>query len=348
VVEDRLRNFDAEAATRALAGHIDDLSTWYLRLSRRRMSRGAGADRDAAFATLHEALVALARTLAPILPFLSESLYRNLIPSDGADSPDSVHLTRWPTAELRPFRDPALEASMSVARRAVELVRTLRGTAGLKVRQPLARLWLALPSTELAGQAELLELIRVEANVKAVELIDDESDLVERRVKPLLPKIGRRLGPKIPEVMAACREGRLTIAADGSVEVAGVRLAPDEVEVQAAPRPGTVVAHDDGLVAIVDTTVTPELRAEGDARELQRAVQDLRREAALELDDRIVLWLDGLPPDVEPYLTALAIETLADDLRREPSPPDATVGTLQLDGAETRIGLRRLGASRPG
>ena len=128
--------------------------------------------------------------------------------------------------------------------------------------------------------------------MRDVELIADGSELVERRVKPLLPKIGKRLGAAIPAVMAAAREGAVEIADDGSVTLAGVTLAPDEVEIQATPRPGTAVAEDDGLVVVLDTELTPELRAEGDARELARAVQDLRREAGLELDDRIELWID--------------------------------------------------------
>ena len=136
--------------------------------------------------------------------------------------------------------------------------------------------------------------IRDEVNVKSVELIGDESQLVERRVKPLLPKIGKKLGAAIPAVMAAAREGSAEIHPDGSVTLAGVTLAPDEVEILATPRPGTAVAHDEGLVVVIDTELTPELRAEGDARELQRAIQDLRKEAGLELDDRIDVWVDGL------------------------------------------------------
>lgn len=229
---------------------------------------------------------------------------------------------------------------MAVARRAVDLSRTLRGQAGIKVRQPLARLWLALPGGDLPERDALVELIRAEANVKAVEIIGDESELVDRGVKVLLPRVGKRLGPKIPEVMAAAREGRFEIRADGTVTLAGVTLAPEEVEVQATPRPGTEVAHDDGLVAVVDTTITPELRAEGDARELQRAIQDLRKEAELDLDDRIVLWLRGLPASVEPYLGPLLADTLAVDVRRDDPPAGAPTAAVRLDAGEVGIALQ--------
>jgi isoleucyl-tRNA synthetase len=237
-VETRLRDYDVEAATRVVAAYIDDISTWYLRLSRRRMSRGAGGDRDAAFATLHESLVALARTVAPILPFLSESMYANLVVAVDPDAPDSVHLTSWPAPELASLRNEALEEAMAVARRAVDLSRTLRGQAGLKVRQPLARLWLALPGRELAELDALLELVRVEANVKVVERIGDESELVDRGVKVLLPRVGRRLGARIPEVMAAARGGRFELHADGSVTIAGETRRRGRDPGDAAPRHG--------------------------------------------------------------------------------------------------------------
>jgi isoleucyl-tRNA synthetase len=343
VVEERLRDFDAVGATRALSSFMDGLSTWYLRLSRRRFSRSDDAvDRSAAFATLHEALVATSRMLAPVLPFLADTLYANLVPTVDERAPDSVHLTRWPTAEHAGHRDERLEETMDLAQRAVELARTLRGTSRLKTRQPLARAWLAVPGRAGGLGDELLDLVATETNVKALEPIADGSDLVERRVKVLLPKVGKRLGSAIPAVMAAAREGAVEFGADGSVTLAGVTLAPDEVEIQATPRPGTAVAEDDGLVLVLDTELTPELRAEGDARELSRAVQDLRREAELALDDRIELWLDGLDAAVDPYLPAVLADTLA-DRRDDPAPTDAHRATVALDGGDVTIALRRAG-----
>jgi isoleucyl-tRNA synthetase len=343
-VEERLRDYDAEAATRAIGEAIDDLSTWYLRRTRKRFARSADrADRGTAFATLHLALVSLVRVMAPILPFLTEAIYDNLVTADDATAPDSVHLTAWPTAELADLRDETLEAAMATARRAVELVRTLRGQAGLKTRQPLARLWLALPGGELVERDALLALVADEVNVKAVELIGDESELVERRVKPLLPKIGKKHGSRIPAIMAAARAGEFEIRPDGSVDLAGLTLAPDEAEILATPRPGTAVAHDEGLVVVIDTTLTPELRAEGDARELQRAIQDLRREAELDLDDRIEAWVEPLPPSLDGYLAAVAAETLADAIVGGPIPGGLPTVSIELDTGTVRLALRRAG-----
>jgi isoleucyl-tRNA synthetase len=345
VVRDRLADTDAVGATRAISTFVDDLSTWYLRLSRKRFSRNDdGADRAAAFATLHGALLAMCRIAAPILPFVTDTMYGNLA-ADLAEAPDSVHLTRWPSEELAPGRDAVLEEAMETARTAVELARTLRGSAGIRTRQPLARMWLALPGGDLSEREALIGLIRDEVNVRTVELIGDESELVERRVKPLLPKIGKKHGSAIPAIMAAARENVVEYGADGSVTLAGVMLAPDEVEILATPRPGTAVAHDEGLVVVIDTQLTDDLRAEGDARELQRAIQDLRKEAGLALDDRIELWVDGLAEDVAAHLPSVAEETLAGAVHSSAAPAGATLssGSVDLTAGTATIALRRLG-----
>ena len=153
--------------------------------------------------------------------------------------------------------------------------------------------------------------------MKAVELIGDGSELVERRVKPLLPVIGKKHGNRIPAIMAACRANEVRILPDGSVALADLVLAPDEVEILATPRPGTAVAHDEGIVVVIDTRLTADLRAEGDARELTRAVQDLRKQAELALDARIDLFLTGdvgVLAALEPYVGSVGAYTLANTL----------------------------------
>jgi isoleucyl-tRNA synthetase len=143
--------------------------------------------------------------------------------------------------------------------------------------------------------------------------------------------------------MAAAREGAVEIHPDGSVTLAGLTLAPDEVEIQATPRPGTAVAENDGLVVVLDTELSPALLAEGDARELQRAIQDLRKDAGLELDDRIDLWVGDVDPAVREHLPAVAAETLAELAGGDPA-ADALAADVALAGGPVRVSLRR----RPG
>ena len=343
-VELQLKAYDALDAARAIDGFVEDLSTWYLRRSRKRFSRTADVNgRAAAFATMQTALVSLARIAAPIMPFLTETIYQNLVVDGGVSgAPDSVHLTTWPTAELKDLDDRPLQASMEVVMRAVDLARTLRSQAGIKVRQPLARMWLAMPGPDrLVDQDALLELLKDEVNVKSIELIGDESELVDRRVKPLLPKIGKKLGAAIPAVMAAAREGHFEIHPDGSVTLGGVTLAADEVEIQATPRPGTAVAHDEGLVVVIDTGLTPELRVEGDARELQHAIQDARKEAGVELDDEVSVRVEA-PAEAEstlrPFVDSVELETRS-KIEFGQLPAGVNVVAVDLDAGPTRVGL---------
>src|ERR1035437_8630568 len=276
------------------------------------------------------------------MPFLSESIYQNLVVAGGLkDVPDSVHLTSWPTDELDQLNDRALQASMDVAMRAVDLARTLRSQVGIKTRQPLARMWLAMPGPDrLVDQDPRLDLLREEVNVKSIELIGDESELVDRRVKPLLPKIGKKLGGGIPAVMAASRENRFEILPDGSVLMGGVILAPDEVEIQATPKPGTAVSHDEGLVVVIDTELTPDLRAEGDARELQRAIQDARKEAGVELDDEVNVQVEAsaaVQSVLARYIGSVATETHTKIAFR--AVQAAVAQTIELDSGPIRVGL---------
>jgi len=351
-----LEEYDARRAALRLGQHIDELSTWYLRRSRRRFSRSDDAvDRGQAFGVLHAALVGVARTLAPILPFFSERLYQDLVVATDDSALDSVHLTRWPDEELADRRDERLEKAMSTLLRVVELTRTLRGQAGLRLRQPLARLWLAMPTGSLGSgdedvEAALLDLLADEVNVKQVILIGDESELVERKVKPLLPIIGPRLGAAIPAVMAAARAGDVEYLADGGVRLGGVDLAANEVEILASPRPGTVVAHDDGLLVVLDTQLDDDLRAEGDARELLRGVQDLRKQAGLALDGLVDLWLHA-PEEVlaplRPHLDRVAQDTLAAEIHHASPPRELPTASHPVSNGAVQLAIRARANGRP-
>jgi isoleucyl-tRNA synthetase len=346
-VRTRLEEFDAAGAVRLVGTFIDELSTWYLRRSRGRMRLTAPqSDRNAAFSTLHATLIALSRVLAPILPFLSESMYQNLVAGTMPQLPDSVHLTSWPDDIMAQHRDQKLEAAMDYIVRAVDLGRTLRSQAGLNLRQPIRHVWVALPAGAAVDEELLASLGEDDLlNAKSIERIAGDSDLIERRVKPLLPKIGKRLGPQTQAVLAAARNNEVEYLSSGAVRLAGVELAADEVELIATPRAGTAIAHDQGLVVAIDTELDDELRAEGDARELTRAVQDLRKQAGLELDDTIELWLSA-PSDVlaplHPYMARVAADTLADNLAHDEAPSDALHATQSIGGGDVVISLRRI------
>jgi isoleucyl-tRNA synthetase len=323
-VEASLRSYDAYAAVRRLEEGIDELSTWYLRRTRERFAADAPEeDRNAAFDTLHQALLTLLRVASPISPFFTDSLYRNLVDGDQAKggvgaaggvvggaarplaeairtggAPGSIHLLHWPTEESAGWRDSELELAMDRTIRAAELGRSVRSAAGIRTRQPLARARVVL-GVDGRDASALQEILADELNVKSVESVDDASGLFERRVKVLLPKVAKRLGASTQVVMQAARDGKVEFLPGGAVRIAGADLSADEIEIQAVPREGQHVAEDDGLIVELDTTLTPDLILEGDARELIRAVQEARKSAGLQREDRVEMEVRGAPGELE-------------------------------------------------
>ena len=350
-VRGSLDAYDASAACRGMEAFVEDLSNWYVRRNRRRFWKGElDADKAAAYATLHEVLVTFTRLLAPIVPHVADALWQNLVASVDASAPDSVHLADFPGALAR--ADPTVERQMALARRIVALGRTARAASGWKVRQPVAAVRVKLPArasalsndpeVDSALTAEILD----ELNAKRLELISDESAMVERTLYPLLPVIGPRHGRSVAAVMAGARAGDWRLLDDGRAEVGGITLEPDEFELTARARPGHDVATDGDLLVAIDTQLDEALMAEGLAREVGHRLQNLRKAAGYQISDRIIASVDGDPDLVArlaPHRDWLAEEILATDLvlGREMEDADRRE-EAELDGAKLRLAVRRL------
>jgi isoleucyl-tRNA synthetase len=316
--------YDAARATRAIEAFVDDLSNWYVRRNRRRFWKGElDADKRAAYATLHEVLATLSRLLAPFVPHLADALWGNLVAAVDPAAPDSVHLADFPERQAGRAL-PEVDAGVALVRQIVALGRTARAASGLKTRQPIAVLRVKLPvsiggllspdpATAAALQADLLD----ELNAKSLDLLTDASDLVERTLYPLLPIIGPRHGSAVAAIMAGARAGDWHLLPDGRAEVGGVQLASDEFQITARARPGHAVAEEGDLLVALDTQLTPELEAEGLAREVAHRLQGLRKAAQLEVSDRIVATVAGdgkLLDWLALHRDWLAAETLAVEL----------------------------------
>ena len=336
-VEEALRAYDAHAAVARLELAIDELSTWYLRRSRDRFESSANADdRSDAFTTLHDVLVTLVQVASPIAPMLTDAIYINLA-SDSDSS--SVHLQPWPSDRVRSWRDRKLESDMNRVVRAAELGRSVRSAAALRTRQPLARARVVFGGE--TPNRELLAVLADELNVKLIEPVSDASGLFERKVKVLLPKVGKRLGSRLQAVITAARMGEVTFLPTGAVVIEGMEFSPDEIEVQATPREGGFVAEADGLVVELETALTPELIAEGDVRELSRAVQELRKRSGMRLGETILLALPKSARGLAPYSQAIARSVGARDINFDHDDNDES-GKVTLSFGDIGFSIHRL------
>jgi len=290
-VTEALEGFDALAGATRLGTFVDDLSNWYVRRSRPRFWKAAD---PAAHATLHRCLVATAELLAPFCPFLADELHVTL--TGGA----SVHLADWPSPSG--CRDEELAASVAAARRLVALGRSARTDAKVKVRQPLSRALLLHPGTSIA--AEVLDEVATELNVKALEDVDTLSGLMSWTIVPNFRVLGPRLGPRVNEIKQALAQAdgselQRQLEAQGWIEVAGVRLEAAEVEARAVRHQAFALAEDAGWAVALDLELDDGLRREGMARELVRALNDLRKSEGMDIADRIRVELAGPSPVAE-------------------------------------------------
>jgi len=307
--------YDVAPFTQAFERFLDeDLSTWYVRRSRRRFWKSEeDADKASAYLTLYEALITLAKLIAPIVPFLAEEMYQNLVRSVDSSADSSVHHCRYPEPD-KALIDAKLERQMGLVQRVVELGRAARNASKIKVRQPLPALKVALADS-MRWPAELEDHVRDEVNVKEVQQAGGEA-LAKRTYRANLPLLGPKLGAQLREVRTAVEAGQVEALPAGGFKAAGVELAPEEVLVTLKGKAGYEVAGDQDVLVALDTTITPELLAEGRARELSRKLNDLRKEAGFDIADRIRVRYEadsGWTAVVETFRDTICAEALALD-----------------------------------
>ncbi len=344
-VRGALDGYDLTRAARRIGDFVvDDLSNWYIRRGRDRFWGSTDAvDTRSAFQSLWGALVTVSRLMAPFTPFLADWLHR-------AIGLGSVHLAPYP--EPHPdLRDDGLERGMDGVRTLASLGRAAREQVQIRVRQPLGTMYAVAPRLELS--AELLAVLEDELNVKTIEFLDDAGAVVTLEARPDFRALGQRFGSHTQEAAAAIRAlGNDALVAFGEgeeivIEVDGESrdLQPDELEIVKVARGDLAVEAGDGFTVALDPTIDEALRREGLARELVNRTQRLRRDAGLEVSDRIHLWVNGDPSAldaVEAHRDYIAGETLAVSLAAG-DPPDGDVHDrdVSLDDVHARIALRR-------
>ncbi|MBA2288696.1 MAG: isoleucine--tRNA ligase [Ktedonobacteraceae bacterium] len=353
-----LENYDVHGPAKEIERFVEDLSNWYVRRNRRRFWKSENdADKHAAYLTLYTCLTTLARLLAPFMPHVSEELYRNLVAEQNSGASESVHLAGWPQVNAA-LLDEQLLADAALLLDTVTLARSARRSANIRVRQPLSEMLIRVPRAG-AGLRRFADELRDELNVKLVRFLEVGDDLIEYRFKPNLPVLGKRYGRLVPHIktaLAALKGEAATLAAheleadrplelqlDGQV----LQLAPGEVLVEATSPSGYSVAESNGLLTALNTTLTPALLLEGQARDLVRLIQEARKSAGLAITDRIRVTLQPQDDfDITPLLAAqneyIRSETLATSLTVGPLAGSSYATEAELDGGKkVAIGLSR-------
>ena len=349
-----LQNSDAFATTLVTESLLEDLTNWYVRRSRRRFWKSElDSDKEKAYATLYHTLVKLSRLMAPILPFVTEVMYQNLVRGVQPDARESVHHTDWPLTDQNAIDDALLE-QMALARRITSLGLSARSSANLRVRQPLAKALIHVQTGRQELTTDTLEIVADELNVKAIEFVADPGALVSYKVLPNNRLLGPKLGKDFPKVRASLAAmsadavvNQINTGQPVELDVNGETLAllPEEIVVQTQPAAGFAVVADKVLTVAIDTELTPDLRAEGTSREVVRRIQTMRKNADFNIEDHITTWYTTPDTDLAQVLDDwgkyIQIETLTDNLVNEPPPTDAFVETHKIDDAALTLGVKR-------
>ena len=346
-VEAYLDDLKMTEAGREMQDFMDDLSNWYVRRCRERYwGKDMTPDKEAAYMTLYTVLRTMALISAPFTPFMSETMYQNMVRTVDKSAPESIHLCDWPKKD-ESFIDPELEANMAAVLDIVVLGRSARNAANIKNRQPVASMYVqgkALPDMYVS-------IIADELNVKEVKFVDDASSFISYRVKPRLKTLGPRYGkllPKINQYLAGEGVGNAVVAAHNrgesykfDIDGTEISLAAEDVLVSTEENAGFVTVTEHDLSVVLDTNLTPELIEEGFVREIVSKVQTMRKEAGFEVTDHIVLSHHGnslIEGIFARHGAEIAADTLADSIK-----PGASgyVKDWEINGESVTLGVEK-------
>jgi isoleucyl-tRNA synthetase len=349
-----LDRYDAFAATRRIQTFVvDHLSNWYVRNNRRRFWKSTDdRDKASAYQTLYEALVTVAKLIAPMVPFISEEIYRALVLPVDPGAQESVHLADWPVARPEVI-DRRLLEDMALVLRVVELGRAARAAAEVRTRQPLLELIVRVSSdAEREALLRFEELILRELNIKRLTLLDVNTRFVSYTIKPNFPVVGKLLGKRTPQLAEALKTFDSYLIVDNvhrglpteiSLGDDTVVFEPAAFLINVRSPEGYAAIEDEGLMVALRTELTPELVAEGNVRELVRHIQEARKKAGFDVTDRIIIELSagpGLLAAVEQYRDYVSEETLAQHITVDSADPDLAL--IEVAGEEARIAVRRV------
>ena len=346
-VEAYLDDLKMTEAGREMQDFMDDLSNWYVRRCRERYwGKDMTADKEAAYMTLYTVLRTMALISAPFTPFMSETMYQNMVRTVDKDAPESIHLCDWPKKD-ESFIDPELEANMAAVLDIVVLGRSARNAANIKNRQPVASMYVqgkALPDMYVS-------IIADELNVKEVRFVDDASSFISYRVKPQLKTLGPRYGkllPKINQYLAGEGVGNAVVAAHNrgesykfDIDGTEISLAAEDVLVSTEENAGFVTVTEHDLSVVLDTNLTPELIEEGFVREIVSKVQTMRKEAGFEVTDHIVLSHHGnslIEGIFARHGAEIAADTLADSIKLGSA---GYVKDWEINGESVTLGVEK-------
>lgn len=356
VVKESDHHFEAyepTKAVRAIEEFIEELSNWYVRRSRRRFwKEGDTADKTAAYQTLFECLLAVSKMMSPVAPFVSEWLFQRL--NEAVKQPQSsVHISFYPAVNETAI-DADLEHRMDLARKISSLVLRIRNKIGVNVRQPLARIILPIQDpTEREAIDSMAGIIKDEVNIKSIEYVSDETGIVDKKVKPNFPILGKKLGGLMKAVAAQVatfddasitrfeREGQLTIDVNGTE----VTLVSEDLEILRSGIHGWEVETDFGISVAADTNITEDLRNEGLAREFVNRVQNMRKEADFDVTDRITIaWQGGqdIGRAVEAMKNYITGETLATAVQHGTLNDYDLIKSWDIEGIDCTIMLKKI------